>query len=295
MLELANWLADIEMEAHEIYKNGAEHFRKDKEFHEFLTSLAADEYIHSEIMKRAVDIFDKVPFDAKIQIDEKIRGKISAPFKEINLKIKNGDLSKEEFLKFIVESEFSEWNEIFVYTLISAKSISPTFKPDVALIDHHRRYIERIVEKTTGSTRETYKLSKVPHVWKENILIIDPSHIIIDLLKSIFKELGNIDSATNCEDALKKIDSKYYGAIITDICVAPTGGVGLCQELIARFPGIKERLYVYSSSTKDSYLEFLKNENISYGIRPRPVSELKDEITSILGRKPKSGKIFKRI
>lgn len=294
MFELANWLGEIEMQAFEIYSNGAKQFRKDTEFHEFLTTLANDEYSHSQMMKRASDIYDKVPFNNNIHIDTVIRERISKPFEEISEKINNGNLSKEEFLKFIVDSEFSEWNEIFVYSLTTAKSLSPSFNPDIALIDHHRRYIERIIDKTTGSTREAFKLSRIPHVWQENILIIDPSQIIINLLKSIFSGMGNIDSASNCEEAMEKIESKYYGAIIADIVIAPTGGVDLCKGMIKKFPGIQERLYIYSSSTDDNYLNFFKENKIRYGIRPKPVSELKDNISAILGRKPNTRAILNK-
>ena len=124
MLELVNWLIEIEEAASHVYSKAAKVFSKDKDYSRFLSHLSKDEVGHLNAMRRVENYLKDVDdFPAIITIDEETKWDIEAPFIEFRTQLLSGKITKEELMNFVIILEYSELNHLFTYTLNAIKEV----------------------------------------------------------------------------------------------------------------------------------------------------------------------------
>ncbi|MBI5192924.1 MAG: hypothetical protein HZA08_05720 [Nitrospirae bacterium] len=119
MEEILKWLIEIEGIAERVYAKAAIHFSNDIEFAGFLKHLRGDEELHHIIISRAAEIinsrggFPPLAIDLDIDIQKNIKDHLLI----VEKRIEANSIGKEDMMEFIVFSEFSEWNDIFLYII----------------------------------------------------------------------------------------------------------------------------------------------------------------------------------
>lgn len=119
-----------------------------------------------------------------------------------------------------------------------------------------------------------------------NVLVVDDYKSMIRIVRGLLEQLGfkNIDEAVDGPTALKCIESKDYGLILSDWNMSPMTGYDLLKEVRAT-PKCKDTPFVMVTAE-------VKTENViaarqaganNYIIKPFTLAVLKQKLTSVLG------------
>lgn len=142
MKELASWLAEIEQKAADFYKGAACVFKENSALSTFLRQLADDEAGHCRIMREASLFFTATAEDrTPIILDGKTRQQIEAPMNECLRLLAMGELNQASLFDCILQTEFSEWNDLFLYTANAMASRNREYIAPVASLERHKRVI----------------------------------------------------------------------------------------------------------------------------------------------------------
>ena len=107
----------------DVYKRAAGRFNEDPTFTHFLHRLAEDEAQHSQLLASANDLFrsaGEFPEFAVI-LDTNTKDRLEKPVYDSLAMVVASDLTQPALLSNIVEAEFSEWNDIFLYVVTTCQ------------------------------------------------------------------------------------------------------------------------------------------------------------------------------
>ena len=291
MERIIDWLISMEDSARDFYQEAAAFFEKDKEFAALLINLAADEKLHSDMLKKASGCLTTLPPEKieppPVSIGPETKKNLCAPIEECMEKIKTAELTKEEALECILSTEFSEWNEVFLYVMNSLRECSSEFVTVASGIQRHIRHVERFLESMGDAGRFSAKIRKLPVIWQENILVVDDSEPTVSLLSAILSREGQVETASNGKEALEKIKQKYYRAILTDVDMPVMDGMEFYEAAVKIYPDIRKRIIFSTGHDAPEVLSFFRKNHLRYMIRPVPINEIRETVSDIMDRKKK--------
>ena len=116
MDESVNWLISIEALAAKLYAEAAAVFSEEKSFSQLLVQMSLEEREHERLLTKAYASVSKMK-RTSFSLDANFFTKIEAPLVRGMDLLRKGQLTKEAMIDILVEAEFSEWNEVFVYTI----------------------------------------------------------------------------------------------------------------------------------------------------------------------------------
>ncbi len=280
MKTIVDWLLEMETLAADFYRSAAGLFRDDEKLNIFLHTLAKDETWHKDLMGKAAACLEEAKFQPPVILDEETASNLMRPVLEAREMISGRTITRDKLFDAIIEAEFSEWNPIFLYTvnaLIENVSDCLDIAPKVQM---HEKYIRRFIETTPDFHVHLGKFRGLPAVWKDKILIIDDEPVILTLMKALFEEEWSVETATNGREAMDKLRYSYYDVIVSDINMQPMDGLTFYLEAKKMWPEIGERFLFYSALI-GKYLDFLKENNLSFMMKPSKIKELKKTVLSI--------------
>ncbi len=284
MLKLVSWLIEVEEAASHVYLKAAEIFSKDADYSKFLLHLSRDETGHLNAMRRVEDYLKDVDdYPAIITLDEESKWDIEAPFIEFRTKLDSGKITKEELMNFVVILEYSELNQLLTYTLNAIKALSGGVI-DIAIdIDEHKKLIEDFINTRPELSEFADRVKGLPKTseGRKKILIVDDADNNLELLKDIFSRKFSVDTAHDGEDALHKVGSAHYSAIITDVEMPKMDGIAFYKKAIEIIPGLSERIVFYTGEVSKDRLTFFHQHRLKYLIKPAPISKIRAVVSKI--------------
>ncbi len=284
MREIVNWLVGMEDRASKIYEWAASIFQDDLECADFLRHLAGEEKMHYEYMCKAAEMIGNKDISPIVALTDSTRQGADAYFLLCEARIKARTLNKKELIDFMVSTEFSEWNALFLYVINTLKDEHREFIPMVAGIQQHKRSIERFIQSQPGSEEFIKRLRSLPAIWREKILVVDDDKMILNLLQAILIEEGDIETAANGEEGLKKVGEKYFSVVVTDMDMPIMNGIEFCKKAIEMYPNIKERFLFFTATFDEDRLSFFRKNGIRYLQKPSPIGDIIQAIVEIQGR-----------
>jgi CheY-like chemotaxis protein len=283
MKNIIKWLRKIEKLANEVYLLGAEIYADDPEFKKFLENAAEDEAWHYHVMGTAAEHFVSKPAPIPaISIDEVTSGKILKYMSDMRDGLERKTISKDELIQKIVEVELLEWNDIFIYVVNVLKEQSSGFKYPAARIQAHIKKFEYFLINVYNRPDLLNKITAVPPVWIENILIVDDEQLIANLIKSLLNRSGNIDFAQNGQEALELIEKKFYKLIICDIDMPIMDGLSLFKEAVAKFPKLNSRFLFMTGYLSKEKRAFFTENRVKVLEKPMQIKVLREEASKII-------------
>jgi len=283
MKKLVRWLREVEHIANDMYLNAATVYADDPQFKAFLEHIAEDEAWHYHVMGGAAEYFNSTPPPVPvISVDKETSDKVINFISDINERLEKKTISKEEFIEKIVEAEFSEWNDIFLYVVNILKEKTNEFKYPVIKIQGHIKKIVQFLEETGNHSVVLKKLRTLPPVWTENILIVDDEEMITTLIKSLLNREGNIDVANNGEEALNYLEKKFYKLVISDIDLPKMDGLSFYKKSVAKFPTLKKRFLFMSGDLSPERKAFFDENHLKYLSKPMKIKVLRKAASEII-------------
>jgi CheY-like chemotaxis protein/rubrerythrin len=279
VLEIINWLIDIEEMARDLYRNSSIYFQENKKFSNFLSHLANDEAWHYDIM-RSASVYEK---EEKIQeqfitLDQATKEKVEQTLiiNNNNLLMKN--LTIDSLLDCIIKTEYSEWNHLFLYVINKLKNEHSEFLPVASKMQDHILRIEDTLKSLPEGQKYLEQLRQLPEVWKKKILIVEKYKPIVIFLIGILGREGIIDTAENGEVGLSKVKNSYFDVIISDTELPNSDGIAFYQKASKIDPKIGESFIFIVSSSSEELINYLNNNNLKYIQKPIPIQ---DTISSV--------------
>lgn len=286
MLEIIEWLISNEEKASAVYYKAASILKGDAGLSRFLETLGAEERVHAEVMRKAAGHAGTLSdMPAFVTLGDETVNKIGNYFSLCEARIDTRKLTGEDILDFIVATEYSEWNDLFVYVINSLKKTCKDFIPVAAIAQQHKRNIERFLSSRPEYCEHLERIRKISPVWEEKILVVDDEEIITELISAILEGEGAIEVARDGKDALEKLTGKYYAAIITDIDMPRMNGIEFYRNAIRLFGNIGDRFLFFTGGDTPEHTEFFRENKINYLFKPSQIQNIRGAVVNILNRR----------
>lgn len=220
---------------------------------------------------------------SQIVIDVDTRQKIEIPFVE-NLKLlAAGQITKDSLFFCIATTEFSEWNDLFLYVVNSLKSMSVEFQYAAAGMQDHLNHIKEFLSSRPEDNSISNMIRNIPKVWEEKVLMVDDSPPILDLLERVLDRMGYLTAtARNGKEGLEQIQENYFDVIISDINMPVMTGMDFFQEASRNYPNISRRFLFYSGQASEENKAVIEENGIHFLVKPAGISDLKRKVAEIV-------------
>lgn len=284
------WLIGVESLAGETYEKAREHFKNgDEELSALAGRLARDEHAHHEIMTKALESLNRsgVPSDTPVILGEAVKEDVEGRFVALAEMIRHGTITGPDLVECIVKTEYSEWNTLFLYVVNLLKRSDHEYKKAAALIARHKREVERFLENKPEFCAQLARIRALDDIWTENILVVDDSDMVINVLKAILEDEGRVDSAPDGRAALRKLGDRYYAVIITDVDMPVMNGVEFFREACRAYPGVGSRFIFFTATTDQRLVQFLSENGSRVKCLPKPSSmqAIRAAVVDVLSRR----------
>ena len=286
MKEIINWLLNMEQLAGNLYRKVADEYSGDIEFNEFLSRMAEDEELHFQLIKNAAQhLLNKgEKIEPAISIDQDIKDRNQAPLLDFYERINSDKPTKQAILKFIVETEYLEWNHIFLYVMNTYQNNEREIQRIAATIQAHEKRIEAFLDKNSDKLGLAHLMRKLPSIWTQKLLIVDDIESVRTLFSQILGKSRAIEKAENGLEGLEKVKDSFFDVIISDIDMPILGGVEFFQRAIELDPNIKKH-FMFCSGNITSEIEGLCQEhNLICLQKPVTILKLNNAVQKVIDR-----------
>jgi len=114
------------------------------------------------------------------------------------------------------------------------------------------------------------------------ILVVDDYSTMVRLLKQLGYE--NVDDASDGTEALKKINEKQYGLIISDWNMEPMTGYDLLRQVRAKSETMRLPFIMVTAESKTENVIAAKKAGVNnYIVKPFNAQTLKGKIDAVFG------------
>ncbi|MCG8570442.1 MAG: response regulator, partial [Spirochaetes bacterium] len=129
--------------------------------------------------------------------------------------VQKDKITENNIIHFILNLEFSEWNDIFLYIIDSARHNVSESKQAAARIRNHIQKIEYNIKNIFHDDQNILaQLETITKTWEYKILIIEDDEKVLSLLKIYLNNKYQLFPVTNLAEAVERIKSDYFDLII---------------------------------------------------------------------------------
>lgn len=282
MLDIINYLIKLENIAFQLYDKSSHYFKNNDKLSQFLTSIAVDEKWHLHIMENANELLTKknLKINKEFVLDKNTTESIIHIFDHCLDLLTQKKLTEDILINAIIDSEYSEWNDLFIYIINILIDYMPDFKYIAAKIQNHLTKLEYYIKLLYPENKSIIeKMENIRKIWNYKILIVDDNHSSRSLIESILKKKYITRIAINGKEALTIINNNYFDVLITDINMPEMDGIELYNELVKNKNPIRFKTIFMTASHEN--ISFFKENKLRYILKPFTLHELKkitDEI-----------------
>lgn len=284
MKEIIEWLIGIEQSAGDLYREAAACFAKDRKLAEFLRELAEDEAWHFHVMGSAAEFLRgrSRPMPAQVTLDDESLKTIRALFQQNLEQLAAGQLEKETILSCVAATEFSEWNDLFLYVVNTLKEQRREFQYAAARMQGHLDQIVVFFEARPEGLALLEEIRNLPKLWRGRVLIVEDTEPLRVMLENVLSRQYDTETAENGRAGLEKIKENYFDVIVSDIDMPVMDGITLFQAAAADDPMIAHRFLVLSGYFSDQNRLFLETNHVPYLQKPVVLKDLQKRLVDIV-------------
>jgi len=248
--------------------------------------LGEDEAWHFHIMGSAEEYIRMHPAlaPAQVLLDDDTQRMVETPFVENQKKLSSGLITKDSILSCIVTTEFSEWNDLFLYVVNSLKEDSREFQYVAARMQDHLKHILDFLETRPEEIPFLEKIRSLPQLWRETILIVEDSEPLMLMMERLFRRDFNTLTAENGKQGLEKIKGNYVDVIVSDIDMPEMNGIEFFEEAIKYDKDIGRRFLFFSGLIVEEHKDFIDANQVPYLQKPASVADIRQKVVDILER-----------
>jgi CheY-like chemotaxis protein/rubrerythrin len=281
--EIIPWLIDIESSAADLYAEVADAFRDDGDFSRFLALMSAEEREHANLLQQArAAVPDKQLKAACFYFDDHFRKKIEAPFVRARDLLANKELTKSIMVDILAEAEFSEWNEIFLYTLDTLKVIDEDVQKAIADIDQHRKHVQEFILSLPGGDSLIQRARRLSRTGGKRALIVEDNHAVARMLEALVGEDVEVIIAHDGLEGIVQIREGHFDLIVANIEMPEMNGIEMYKQALAIDHSIGSRFMFFTGTDNPEYLQFVRDSQALMLPKPSPVKVLCEMMNKVL-------------
>lgn len=283
MKSLTNWLIGIEDSARKFYEKAAQRFKDDAELYSLLSSIAEDERRHYESVKGAYEVIKDHNVTSALRVDDEVRKGLEDSFKAAEEKLDKGELTKQMLVEAIVEIEYSECNDVFLYIINTLKAYPGIYSSASEHIKHHTLSIEKYISGKPEYYHLLAKIRALPDFCKNSFLVVDDEKAMISIFSVLLGGENIVESAYNGKEAMAKLDAgKRFDAIISDIDMPEMNGIEFYNKASEKYPGLGRRFLFLTGSFDEDRIAFFKRNKLRFLMKPASIKEIKKTLAEIM-------------
>jgi CheY-like chemotaxis protein len=182
----------------------------------------------------------------------------------------------------VTEVEFSEWNELFVYTLDTTKAMDENFRQAISDIDQHRQHVQEYVSSLPDGEAFLEKLRKLSPVWSRRILIVEENFAVARMLEALAMDDAEVLIASNGEEGFALIEKGHFDLVVSEVELPNMNGIEMYNKAVAVDPALEGRFVFFTSTENPEHLSYLCSLNAIVLPKPSPVKSICKAIDEIL-------------
>lgn len=281
MLGIVEWLEEIERGAAELYGAAARKFAADPAFSAFLQRLAEEEEWHRQLIGSLLaGNGPEAGEEALITLDEETRANISGLLAAGMARLAAGEMGREAMLETIAATEFSEWNDIFLYVLHTLQGNGREYQAAVAEIERHKEQIAEFLAAEPGGGRYLGTVQMLPAVSGKRILIVEKHQALARLLRSIVATVGEVELVESGPEGLARLANEDFDVIVSDINMLAMSSLEFYAQVIGFNPEMKDRFVFFAGSPQET----LAAGDVTVLAGPAMISHLRRTVAGIAHR-----------
>jgi CheY-like chemotaxis protein len=285
MKAIIEWLSRLEEMACALYTEAAQNLRDDERFSRFLKALAADEAVHIECIREAEEhVRDLDSRENAITFDAALCARVEKPFHELDARLSEGTLTRQEMVSYILRMEFSEWNDIFIYVVNTLQGRNPDFKRVASRMEQHRDYIEAVL-RTVPEASGLEPVFGGSSRGQGSILVVDDSPVVTTLLQRMLGREGfRVVTASDGRVALDHLRLRSFDVVISDFDMPGMNGMDLFREACKQVPDLAERFLVFSGWLGGAERAFIQRHALRCVEKPAGITQIVEVTRDIIRR-----------
>lgn len=282
--EITALLRPIETEACALYRELADHFTIPPTLPLFLRALAEDERKHLEMLNDAEKLLRETPDmpKASLRFSAADSQQMIQTLRGLRERADGGRLSEMELLEGIIEAEFSEWNEVFLYIMAHFRHLAPNFQHYVSVVQQHRRHIEEYLTSRPAEVHPPNAAHALPRVWEEQILVADDNDALRLVTGEFLSRLGKVTTAVDGADALARTQETFFDVIVSDVDMPGLDGLQLFDAVTAATPSEQCRFIFITGIARPRLEELYAQGRAQLLLKPFSLTELQEVVASVL-------------
>jgi CheY-like chemotaxis protein/predicted CopG family antitoxin len=283
MDEVISWLIGVEKTAADIYEKAAILFRENKDFSEFMLNLSEEEKEHVKLLQHAQDaVSERNIKRASFYFDNEFRTKIETPFVRAEHLLQKVALTKSAMIDIVVDAEFSEWNEVLIYTIDTLNVSEKEAKKIISDVEQHRINVQNYISRLPDGEKFIQKVRKLSKTISKRILIVEENHAVARMLEALVAGETEILIAQDGQEGIDYINRKHFDLVISEVELQKMTGIEMYRKALEIDPSLSGKFFFFTSTENSEYLDFLRSSNISFLPKPSPVRLLNEMIHNIL-------------
>lgn len=283
MKEIINWLIEIESSAADLYAEVADAFRDDGDFSRFLALMSAEEREHANLLQQSrAAVPDKDLKSACFYFDDHFRKKVEAPFVRARSLLEHDELTKSIMVDILAEAEFSEWNEVFLYTLDTLKVVDEDVQKAVADIDQHRKHVQEFILSLPGGDSLIQRARRLSRTGDKRVLIVEDNNAVARMLEALVAEDVEVIIARDGTDGIAQIRQGHFDLIVSNIEMPGINGIEMYEQALAIDHSVCLRFIFFTGTDNPEYLQFIRDSQALMLPKPSPVRVICEMMNKVL-------------
>ena len=283
MDSIITWLIGVETSAANLYEEAAIVFRGDEDFSRFLSQMAVEEREHEKLLQKAsAAISDSEMKRASFYFGDDFRNKIEAPFSRALRLSKDGTLTKNAMVNVVADAEFSEWNELLLYTLDLLNVLDEEVQQAILDFKKHRIRAQEYIASLPGGDSVILRVQRLTRPGGKRVLIVEDNLSVARMLEALAMDQVEVIIARDGQEGISCIQQRQFDLIISEIDLPKMNGVEMYKQALEKNPNIGSRFIFFTGTENPEHLDFVRSTNTLMLPKPSPVKLICEKINGVL-------------
>ena len=283
MDSIITWLIGVETSAANLYEEAAIVFRGDEDFSRFLSQMAVEEREHVKLLQKAsAAISDSEMKRASFYFGDDFRDKIEAPFSRALRLSKDGTLTKNAMVNVVADAEFSEWNELLLYTLDLLNVLDEEVQQAMLDFKKHRMRAQEYIASLPGGDSVILRVQRLTRPGGKRVLIVEDNLSVARMLEALAMDQVEVIIARDGQEGISCIQQRHFDLIISEIDLPKMNGVEMYKQALEKNPNIGSRFIFFTGTENPEHLDFVRSTNTLMLPKPSPVKLICEKMNDVL-------------
>jgi len=289
-MDIVGWLCAVEEKVGDIYRRAAENFAADAGLAGLLRTLSEQEMRHAEILRQgfAGSSLDEKEDMATI-VDPETRHGVMTALDDIMGKIVAGGVSREAMVEMIVDTEYHEWNGIFLYAMQVLKKSGSAYSVARREIETHLQDIESFLVSFSYGRQVLERLRQLPPLERLKVLVVEDDPALAALIKSILLREADVTVVVNGRLGLEQLRGGGFDVILSDVDMPVMDGIDLYIQAHRLGLTPKGRYIFMSANLRPDHRRFLAEQKVTVLRKPSPINRIRQAVFG--GSEPTLGQL----